>query len=95
MARKIRPVLQEVLAAIQGIEGAIAGKTFADFQNEWLLRHGVQRGIENRLRSESVHSALAPRAPPRNTVGASEGNRQRPAARVSQDFRQGHLDRCH
>ena len=22
------------------------GKTFADFQREWLLRHGIQRGIE-------------------------------------------------
>jgi uncharacterized protein with HEPN domain len=46
MARKVRPVLQEILTAIEGIEAAIAGKTFADFQNEWLLRHGVQRGIE-------------------------------------------------
>jgi uncharacterized protein with HEPN domain len=46
MARKIRPVLQEMLVAIEGIETAIAGKSFADFQSEWLLRHGVQRGIE-------------------------------------------------
>jgi uncharacterized protein with HEPN domain len=46
MARKVRPVLQEILIAIEGIEAAIAGKTFADFQSEWLLRHGVQRGIE-------------------------------------------------
>jgi uncharacterized protein with HEPN domain len=46
MARKIRPVLQEILVAIRGIETAIAGKTFTDFQSEWLLRHGVQRGIE-------------------------------------------------
>ena len=46
MARKVRPVLQEMLTAIEGIETAITGKTFADFQSEWLLRHGVQRGIE-------------------------------------------------
>jgi len=46
MPRKIRPVLQEMLTAINGIEMAIAGKNFADFQREWLLRHGVQRGIE-------------------------------------------------
>jgi uncharacterized protein with HEPN domain len=46
MARKIRPVLQEMLVALEGIETAIAGKSFADFQSEWLLRHGVQRGIE-------------------------------------------------
>jgi uncharacterized protein with HEPN domain len=35
-----------MLAAIHGIEAAITGKTFTDFQSEWLLRHGVQRGIE-------------------------------------------------
>jgi uncharacterized protein with HEPN domain len=46
MARKVRPVLHEMLAAIRGIEAAIEGKTFADFQRDWLLRHGVQRGIE-------------------------------------------------
>jgi uncharacterized protein with HEPN domain len=46
MARNIRLVLQEILEAIHGIEAAIAGKSFADFQSEWLLRHGVQRGIE-------------------------------------------------
>jgi uncharacterized protein with HEPN domain len=46
MARKIRPVLQEILTAIDGIEKALAGKNFADFEREWLLRHGVQRGIE-------------------------------------------------
>ena len=46
MARKVRPVLHEILSAIQGIETAIAGKSFAEFQTEWLLRHGVQRGIE-------------------------------------------------
>ena len=40
MARKIRPVLQEMLVAIEGIETSLAGKRFADFQSEWLLRHG-------------------------------------------------------
>lgn len=46
MPRKIRPVLQEMCEAIDGIETALAGKTFVDFQQDWLLRHGVQRGIE-------------------------------------------------
>ena len=46
MARKVGPVLDEILKAIAGIEAAIAGKTFDDFKSEWLLRHGVQRGIE-------------------------------------------------
>jgi uncharacterized protein with HEPN domain len=46
MPRKLRPVLEEILTAIQGIETSIAGKTFDDFRSEWLLRHGIQRGIE-------------------------------------------------
>jgi uncharacterized protein with HEPN domain len=46
MARKVAPVLNEILKAIAGIQEALAGKTFADFEHEWLLNHGVQRGIE-------------------------------------------------
>jgi uncharacterized protein with HEPN domain len=46
MARKTAPVLDEILRAIDGIQEALAGKTFADFEREWLLTHGVQRGIE-------------------------------------------------
>jgi uncharacterized protein with HEPN domain len=46
MARNIRPVLQDILTAIHGIEAAITDKTYADFRSDWLLRHGVQRGIE-------------------------------------------------
>lgn len=46
MARKVAPVLDEILTAIGGIQQAAADKTFSDFQNDWLLRHGVQRGIE-------------------------------------------------
>ena len=46
MTRKIGPILHEMITAINGIQGAIAGKTFADFQKDWLLRHGVQRAIE-------------------------------------------------
>jgi uncharacterized protein with HEPN domain len=46
MPRKLDPVLVEILAAIEGIERATRGKTIEDFQHEWLLKHGVQRGIE-------------------------------------------------
>ena len=46
MARKVGPVLDEMLKAIGGIEAAVAGKTSADFEKIWLLRHGIQRGIE-------------------------------------------------
>ena len=61
MARNIRPVLQDILMAIQGIEAAIAGKTFADFQSEWLLRHGVQRGIEIISEASRPEALLASR----------------------------------
>jgi uncharacterized protein with HEPN domain len=46
MPRQVAPVLAEILGAIEGIEQAVAGKTLADFEGEWLLKHGVQRGIE-------------------------------------------------
>ena len=46
MTRKIAPILHEIVTAIDGKQGAIAGKTFAEFQNDWLLRHGTQRAIE-------------------------------------------------
>jgi uncharacterized protein with HEPN domain len=46
MTRKTAPVLDEMLKAIDGIEAAVASKTFAQFQGDWLLKHGVQRGLE-------------------------------------------------
>ena len=46
MPRRVAPDLAEILGAIEGIEKAVAGKTVADFEREWLLKHGVQRGIE-------------------------------------------------
>lgn len=44
--RKVGPILTEMLDALDGIEAATAGKTLQDFQDDWLLKHGVQRGIE-------------------------------------------------
>ena len=44
--REYRHALEDILAAIDGIEAAVSGKTFADYESEWLLRHGVERGIE-------------------------------------------------
>jgi uncharacterized protein with HEPN domain len=38
--------IQDMLESIQGIEEAIAGKTFRDYQRSWLLRSGVERGID-------------------------------------------------
>jgi uncharacterized protein with HEPN domain len=38
--------IQDMLESIQGIEDAIAGKTFRDYQRSWLLRSAIERGIE-------------------------------------------------
>lgn len=46
MAREFRHALDDMRAAIDGIEAAIAGKTVEDYRADWLLKHGVQRGIE-------------------------------------------------
>lgn len=46
MARRITPVLQDILDAIDIIEQATAGKTFAQFRENRLLSLGVQRAIE-------------------------------------------------
>ena len=42
----VRPALRAILDAIDGIETAVSGKTLDNFAADWLLRHGVQRGIE-------------------------------------------------
>ena len=46
MARLVRPALTATLEAIEGVETATQGKTLDDFGTDWLLRNGVQRGIE-------------------------------------------------
>lgn len=46
MVREFRHALGDMLDAITGIERAIAGKTFEDYQDDWLLKHAVQRAIE-------------------------------------------------
>jgi uncharacterized protein with HEPN domain len=46
MARKASPALNDILDAIVGIESVTAGKSFVDFEKDWLLRRGVERAIE-------------------------------------------------
>jgi len=46
MEKLVRPALRAILEAIDGINNAVQGKTLADYGGDWLLRHGVQRGIE-------------------------------------------------
>jgi hypothetical protein len=43
--RLVRPALRAILEAIEGIENATRGNTLDDYGADWLLRHGVQRGI--------------------------------------------------
>jgi uncharacterized protein with HEPN domain len=38
--------IHDMLEAIEGIEEAIKGKSFRDYQRSWLLRAAVERGIE-------------------------------------------------
>ncbi len=45
------------MEAIEGIEVASAGKVLEDYDTDWLLRHGVQRGLE-------IISEAARRIPP-------------------------------
>ncbi len=45
------------MEAIEGIEVASAGKVLEDYDTDWLLRHGVQRGLE-------IISEAARRVPP-------------------------------
>jgi uncharacterized protein with HEPN domain len=46
MARKVLPALNDIQEAIEGIERATNGKTFADFEADWLLRRGIERAVE-------------------------------------------------
>ena len=55
--RLVRPALRAISEAIEGIDDAVAGKTVSEFSADWLLRHGVQRGIE-------IISEAARRIPP-------------------------------
>ena len=92
MAQLVRPALRAILEAIEGIEAATRGRTFDDFGRDWLLRHGVQRGIE-------IVSEAARRIPPE--ILASQPQipwsqimeiRQRAAARISSGLRQADLE---
>jgi uncharacterized protein with HEPN domain len=55
--RLVRPALRAIIEAIEGIENATLGKTLDDFCADWILRRGVQRGVE-------IVSEAARRIPP-------------------------------
>ena len=39
-------VVAEILEAVDGIQKATEGKSLEEFSQDWLVRHGVQRGLE-------------------------------------------------
>ncbi|MET3582212.1 uncharacterized protein with HEPN domain [Mesorhizobium robiniae] len=61
---------------MDGIGTATAGKTLDDFRDDWLLRHGVERGIE--IISEATRHipddliALAPEIPWKQVRGIGD-----------------------
>lgn len=44
--REYRHALADMREAIEGILRATADKTLADYRQDWVLRHAVQRAIE-------------------------------------------------
>ena len=45
-ARNVLVVISEIEKAIDGIELAMKGKTLEEFSSDWLLKRGVERGLE-------------------------------------------------
>lgn len=52
MARRTDVILDEILAAIAGVEAAVEGYSGSSFDKTWLLQRGVERGLE--IISEAV-----------------------------------------
>ena len=52
MQRRIEVVLDEILAAIAGVEAAVEDHSGSTFDKSWLLQRGVERGLE--IISEAV-----------------------------------------
>ena len=46
MTKGIVARIQDMLETIDELGRATAGKTFEDFQRDWLLRKGAERGVE-------------------------------------------------
>jgi uncharacterized protein with HEPN domain len=46
MKRDTLPAIKDILDAIEGIENAVSGKTFQDFETDWLLRRASECAIE-------------------------------------------------
>jgi uncharacterized protein with HEPN domain len=73
MERDLRPVLHDILQAIERVEMATSGKTLTDFSADWRLSYIVQRAIEiiseAARRIPASHQALRPEIPWRQVMG--------------------------
>jgi uncharacterized protein with HEPN domain len=46
MAREIRHFLHDIIEAIDNVQGATNGKSFADYQGDVILRYALERAVE-------------------------------------------------
>ncbi|CAG0957009.1 hypothetical protein ANRL2_00553 [Anaerolineae bacterium] len=46
MPREFRHAIDDMLAAIQGAERAVSGKTIDDYRADWILKHAIERAVE-------------------------------------------------
>jgi uncharacterized protein with HEPN domain len=46
LKKLVRPFLDDILEAIDAIEAGIVGKSLDDYSRNWILRRGVERGVE-------------------------------------------------
>lgn len=44
--RDYRHALVDMRSAIDGIQASTRGKTIKDYEQDWMLKHAIQRGIE-------------------------------------------------
>jgi uncharacterized protein with HEPN domain len=51
--------IHDMLESIRGIEKAISGKSFRDYERSWLLRSAVERGVEVIFGGQSAPGARA------------------------------------
>jgi uncharacterized protein with HEPN domain len=70
-----------MLESIRGIEKAIAGKTFRDYERSWVLRSALERGIE--VISEAAAILAVQIAAQGCALERHRRHRQHPAPRVS------------
>jgi uncharacterized protein with HEPN domain len=46
MAARVKAALADILAEIEAIGAAVAGRSLEEFRREWMFRRSVERGIE-------------------------------------------------